>query len=409
MQINGTRLWDSLMQMATIGATSKGGNSRLALTEEDHQGRDLFIEWCQDEGMTIKRDLIGNLFAVRQGINPELPPIVMGSHLDTQPKGGKFDGIYGVLSALEVIRTLNENNIQTPQNLEIAVWMNEEGARFSPAMQGSAVFIKELSLESAYKQTDHNNISVIDSLNATQQLGDLPLSRPFNAYFEAHIEQGPILENNGSSIGIVTGGQAILWFDIIIKGFPLHAGTTPMLMRKDPLMGTAVILTAIESKAKQLDKGLLTVGEISINTPSRNTIPDEVKFTLDIRHPDLAKLDQLKADIENIIQNISEERGLSYEIQEIWRSPAIAFDTECVELVKNAVKHFDYKAEEIISGAGHDAIHLAKHCPTTMIFIPCEKGISHNETENITPEDATQGANVLLNAVYMRTSPTTTC
>lgn len=402
MQINGTRLWDSLMQMATIGATSKGGNSRLALTEEDKLGRDLFIQWCQEAGLSIQRDLIGNLFAVRAGQDSSLPPIVMGSHLDTQPKGGKFDGIYGVLSALEVVRTLNEHDIQTPQNLEIAVWMNEEGARFSPAMQGSAVFIKELALESAYQQTDHDNISVIDSLNATQQMGDLPLARPFNAYFEAHIEQGPVLEQNGSSIGIVTGGQAILWFDISIQGFPLHAGTTPMHLRKDPLMGTAEILTAIEKETQLLDKGLSTVGEIGISTPSRNTIPDQVNFTLDIRHPDLARLDQLKDAIEGIIQRITEQRALTYQMTELWRSPAIAFDAKCIELVRNAVKHFDYNAEEIISGAGHDAIHLAKHCPTTMIFIPCEKGISHNEAESITEDHATQGANVLLHAVHTR-------
>lgn len=402
MQINSTRLWDSLMQMATIGATSKGGNSRLALTEEDRQGRDLFIQWCQDEGMTIQRDLIGNLFAVRKGKDQSLPPIVMGSHLDTQPKGGKFDGIYGVLSALEVIRTFNEHNIQTPQNLEIAVWMNEEGARFSPAMQGSAVFIEELSLAEAYQQTDHNDISVIEALTATQQMGDLPLARQFNAYFEAHIEQGPILEQNGSSIGIVTGGQAILWFDISIQGFALHAGTTPMHLRKDPLMGTAEILTAIENEAKLLDKGLLTVGEIDIVTPSRNTIPDQVNFTLDIRHPDLQRLDQLKASIEQIIQRITEQRELTYEIKELWRSPAIEFDPECVNLVRFATQHFNYNAEEIISGAGHDAIHLAKHCPTTMIFIPCEKGISHNESENISPEDAEKGANVLLHVIYLR-------
>lgn len=402
MQINSTRLWDSLMQMATIGATSKGGNSRLALTEEDRQGRDLFIQWCQDEGMTIQRDLIGNLFAVRKGKDQSLPPIVMGSHLDTQPKGGKFDGIYGVLSALEVIRTFNEHNIQTPQNLEIAVWMNEEGARFSPAMQGSAVFIEELSLTEAYQQTDHNDISVIEALTATQQMGDLPLARQFNAYFEAHIEQGPILEQNGSSIGIVTGGQAILWFDISIQGFALHAGTTPMHLRKDPLMGTAEILTAIENEAKLLDKGLLTVGEIDIVTPSRNTIPDQVNFTLDIRHPDLQRLDQLKASIEQIIQRITEQRELTYEIKELWRSPAIEFDPECVNLVRFATQHFNYNAEEIISGAGHDAIHLAKHCPTTMIFIPCEKGISHNESENISPEDAEKGANVLLHVIYLR-------
>lgn len=402
MQINSTRLWDSLMQMATIGATSKGGNSRLALTEEDRQGRDLFIQWCQDEGMTIQRDLIGNLFAVRKGKDQSLPPIVMGSHLDTQPKGGKFDGIYGVLSALEVIRTFNEHNIQTPQNLEIAVWMNEEGARFSPAMQGSAVFIEELSLTEAYQQTDHNDISVIEALTATQQMGDLPLARQFNAYFEAHIEQGPILEQNGSSIGIVTGGQAILWFDISIQGFALHAGTTPMHLRKDPLMGTAEILTAIENETKLLDKGLLTVGEIDIVTPSRNTIPDQVNFTLDIRHPDIQRLDQLKASIEQIIQRITEQRELTYEIKELWRSPAIAFDPECVNLVRFATQHFNYNAEEIISGAGHDAIHLAKHCPTTMIFIPCEKGISHNESENISPEDAEKGANVLLHVIYLR-------
>lgn len=402
MQVNGTRLWKSLMDMATIGATDKGGNCRLALTAEDKQGRELFIQWCEEEKLSIKRDVIGNLFAVRLGENPDLPPIVMGSHLDTQPKGGKFDGIYGVLSALEAIRTLNENQISTEQNLEIAVWMNEEGARFSPAMQGSAVFIGELPLNEAYQQTDHDGISVMDALLNTQQMGDLPIQRAFDSYFEAHIEQGPILENNSSNIGVVTGGQAILWFDIIIQGFPLHAGTTPMHLRKDPLIGTAEILTTIETAARHIDKCLLTVGEIKIKTPSRNTIPDQITFTLDIRHPDLHQLDKFQADITKIIQMITTQRHLSFQMREIWRSPAIAFDDQCIELVRSAAKQQKYSITEMISGAGHDAIHLAKHCPTTMIFIPCEKGMSHNELENITQLDATQGANVLLHAVLNR-------
>lgn len=402
MRINQDRLWDSLMEMAKIGATSKGGSSRLALSKEDKVGRDLFVSWCESIGMEIHRDPIGNLFAVYPGNNRQAAPIVMGSHLDTQPKGGRFDGVYGVLAALEVIRTLYENEIRPNHDIEIAVWMNEEGARFSPAMLGSEVFIGELSLEKALGIKDVNGISVADALAETGEAGSSAFKRHLDSYFELHIEQGPILEDLNKEIGVVTGGQAIAWLDVEMLGRAQHAGTTPMRYRKDAMLGVSAFLLEIESYVADIDDALLTIGEINIPFCSRNTIAGTVNFTLDIRHPKTDKVKEMVARVREIAEEVAEKRALEVTLEDVWLSPAIPFDESCVNLVRDAVKELGFSNIEMISGAGHDAIHLAKHCPTTMIFIACKDGISHNEAESITEVDAANGTNVLLRAVMKR-------
>jgi len=402
MRINQDRLWDSLMEMAKIGATSKGGSSRLALSKEDKVGRDLFVSWCESIGMEIHRDPIGNLFAIYSGNNRQAAPIVMGSHLDTQPKGGRFDGVYGVLAALEVIRTLHENEIKPNHDIEIAVWMNEEGARFSPAMLGSEVFIGELSLEKALGIKDVNGISVADALAETGEAGSSAFKRHLDSYFELHIEQGPILEDLNKEIGVVTGGQAIAWLDVEMLGRAQHAGTTPMRYRKDAMLGVSAFLLEIESYVADIDDALLTIGEINIPFCSRNTIAGTVNFTLDIRHPKTDKVKEMVARVREIAEEVAEKRALEVTLEDVWLSPAIPFDESCVNLVRDAVKELGFSNIEMISGAGHDAIHLAKHCPTTMIFIACKDGISHNEAESITEVDAANGTNVLLRAVMKR-------
>lgn len=402
MRINQDRLWDSLMEMAKIGATSKGGSSRLALSKEDKVGRDLFVSWCESIGMEIHRDPIGNLFAVYPGNNRQAAPIVMGSHLDTQPKGGRFDGVYGVLAALEVIRTLHDNEIRPNHDIEIAVWMNEEGARFSPAMLGSEVFIGELSLEKALGIKDVNGISVADALAETGEAGSSAFKRHLDSYFELHIEQGPILEDLNKEIGVVTGGQAIAWLDVEMLGRAQHAGTTPMRYRKDAMLGVSAFLLEIESYVADIDDALLTIGEINIPFCSRNTIAGTVNFTLDIRHPKTDKVKEVVARVREIAEEVAEKRALEVTLEDVWLSPAIPFDESCVNLVRDAVKELGFSNIEMISGAGHDAIHLAKHCPTTMIFIACKDGISHNEAESITEVDAANGTNVLLRAVMKR-------
>lgn len=403
LEINAERLWNSLMAMADIGATPGGGNSRLALTPEDRDGRTLFAHWCQEAGLTLTRDPIGNLFARREGQDPAAPPVVMGSHLDTQPKGGRFDGVYGVLAALEVIRCLNEAAIVTRNPLEIAVWTNEEGARFTPAMLGSAVFVGALPLERALATRDRQGISLGEALARTEQAGERPLGRPFAAYFEAHIEQGPVLEAMDVPIGVVTGGQAICWLDIRVEGTAAHAGTTPMPMRKDALFGIGEMLLALEELAREFaPEGLVTVGQLDIAQASRNTIAGQVDWTLDLRHPDDTRLAALEAAARERLTAIAARRELTLAIERHWLSPATPFDPACIAAVRTAVQALDYPYREIISGAGHDAIHLARHCPTTMIFIPCRDGLSHNEAEWAEPEHVAQGASVLLNAVLTR-------
>ncbi|CAI8778803.1 Zn-dependent hydrolase [Pseudomonas chlororaphis] len=403
LKINGERLWASLMAMAEIGATARGGSCRLALSEDDKAGRELFARWCLEAGMSLSVDPIGNLFARRPGSDPDAAPVMMGSHLDTQPEGGRFDGVYGVLAGLEVVRRLNDLQIQTRKPLEVAVWTNEEGARFTPAMFGSAVFTGIMDLETALAVRDADGISVAEALHATGYAGTRPLGGAVDAYFEAHIEQGPILEDNAKSIGVVSGGQAIRWLDVQVEGMAAHAGTTPMPLRKDALYGAAQMILAIETLATDFaPEGLTTVGELSIAKSSRNTIPGLLQFTVDLRHHRDSAIESMEQEVLARLGAIAEQRQLEVTISPHWISPATPFDADCVAAVQQAVDGLGYAQQSIVSGAGHDAIHLARFCPTAMVFIPCVGGLSHNEAEDVLPEDVRQGTDVLLNAVLAR-------
>jgi N-carbamoyl-L-amino-acid hydrolase len=403
LQINGPRLWQSLMDMAKIGATPRGGVRRLALTEDDQRGRDLFAQWCRAANLSVSIDQVGNLFARRAGTDPHAAPVLIGSHLDTQPEGGRFDGVYGVLAALELVRTLNDASITTEKPIEIVSWTNEEGARFTPAMLGSAVFTGATPLADALAKQDAQNITLADALTATGYRGTRATGTPVDAYFEAHIEQGPILEANRTTIGVVTGGQAIRWLDVTVTGMAAHAGTTPMPYRKDALFAAAQIALELERiAANYAPRGLTTIGQIGIPNASRNTIAAQVSFTVDLRHHDDNEVDKMTQDLRDACSRIAAERGVQASVDTYWRSPATPFDRDCVALVQQAADALGYTNERIVSGAGHDAILLARHCPTAMVFIPCVGGLSHNEAEDALPDDVAQGANVLLNAVLAR-------
>lgn len=403
LRVNGERLWQNLMEMAAIGATDKGGNSRLTLSPEDSAGRRKFIADCQQLGMTVTSDAIGNLFCRYAGTDSRADAVVMGSHLDTQPKGGRFDGVYGVLAALEVIRTFSDAGIRPKRSVEIAIWTNEEGARFTPAMMGSAVFAGIMPLAEALARQDSDGISVERALKQEQWAGESPFGRPFDAYFEAHIEQGPVLEASQRTIGVVTGGQAIRWLDITVEGHSAHAGTTPMASRRDALLAVAAMAAELEKVAERFaPEGMLTIGELTIASPSRNTIPGSITLSLDLRHPDDEVLARFDSECRLVLAAVAEGRGVQVTVKQHWLSAATPFDSDCVDRVDSAARQLGYAHQRIISGAGHDAIHIAKHCPTTMIFIPCAGGISHNEAESIEPDHAEQGANVLLQAVWGR-------
>jgi N-carbamoyl-L-amino-acid hydrolase len=405
LKVNGDRLWSTLMEMAQVGGTPIGGVRRLALTEEDAAGRTLFAKWCIEAGMTLSVDRVGNLFARRAGRLPDASPVASGSHLDTQPEGGRFDGVYGVLAALEVARTMNDAGIETDKPFEIVVWTNEEGARFTPAMLGSAAFAGVMPLEQALAAQDAAGVSVADALTATGYRGERAVpGTVFDAYFEAHIEQGPILEENGVPIGVVTGGQAIRWLDVRVKGQAAHAGTTPMRFRRDAMFAASEMALALEALATEFaPQGLVTIGEVGVRNASRNTIAADLTFTVDLRHHEDMRIEAMEAAVRDRFQAIAGRRGVAVEIAQHWVSPATPFDAACVAAVQDAVTALDYPNQRIVSGAGHDAIHVAKHCPTAMIFIPCVDGLSHNEAEDALPEDCTRGADVLLNAVLART------
>ncbi|MEA3102596.1 Zn-dependent hydrolase [Caballeronia mineralivorans] len=404
LKIDGPRLWASLITMAQIGATPKGGVRRLALTDDDRRSRALFVRWCVEAGMTVRIDEVGNLFARREGSNGKAKAVLIGSHLDTQPEGGRFDGVYGVLAALEVVRTLNDQGLSTEKPIEIVSWTNEEGARFTPAMLGSAVFVGATPLAAALQTRDAEGVTLREALKQIGYAGTRGHGvESVDSYFEAHIEQGPILESHGNPIGVVTGGQAIRWLDVEVTGVAAHAGTTPMPYRKDALFASAAMALELEAIAQRFAPlGLVTIGQVEVPNSSRNTIAGCVAFSVDLRHPDDTQIDAMEREVRELFGKIAEDRGLKADISTYWKSPATPFDTECVELVEEAAKGFGYAHERIVSGAGHDAIHLARHVPTAMVFIPCVDGLSHNEAEDALPEDVTCGANVLINAVLAR-------
>lgn len=401
LRINGQRLWDSLMEMARIGATGRGGCNRQALTDEDRQGRDLFVSWCKAAGCGISIDEMGNIFARRPGIDDSLPPVITGSHLDTQPTGGKFDGVYGVLAGLEVMRTLQDAGVATRAPLEVVVWTNEEGARFAPAMVGSGVWAGEMSRDEIYAITDKSGKSFGEELERIGYKGDLPARpKPVRAAFEAHIEQGPILEAEQLQIGVLTGVQGCRWYDLVIVGQPVHAGPTPMEVRRDPFMAALPILQyCYDLAASHAPWGRATFGDIRAEPGSRNTVPEKLVVSVDLRHPDPAVLDDMDRQFRDFVEETCLHKRLDGLVEELWHMPVTVFDRDCVEAVRSATRELGYSHMEMVSGAGHDSLYVAKVAPTSMIFVPCEDGISHNEAENARPEDLEAGCNVLLQAM----------
>ncbi len=404
LTIDGTRLWDSLMDLARIGATEKGGVNRQALTDLDRAGRDLFVQWCEAAGCTVGVDGVGNIFARRAGRDDDLAPVMMGSHLDTQPTGGKFDGAYGVLAGLEVIRALADADYLTRRPIEVVAWTNEEGCRFTPAMAGSGVFAGTLAEADLTATPDRDGLRFSDELVRIGYAGPEPVGgRDVAAFFEVHIEQGPILEAEERTIGIVTGAQALHWYDITLTGRESHAGTTPMERRRDALNGAARIVAAVNQAGEaRCPHGRATVGELHVSPNSRNTIPGRVFLTVDLRHPDAEAVAAMAKTVTDAARATAADLGLDLEIEDAMRLPAVAFDAACVAAVAAGAEALGLSHMEIVSGAGHDACNIAKVAPAGMIFVPCADGISHNETESATPDDCAAGCAVLLNAVVAR-------
>jgi N-carbamoyl-L-amino-acid hydrolase len=399
LKVNSDRLWDSLMEMAKIGATKKGGCKRLALTDLDKQGRELYIKWAEEAGCTVKVDQVGNIMCTRPGTERGLAPVGTGSHLDTQPSGGKFDGVFGVLAGLEVVRSLNDHNIKTKHPIEISVWTNEEGSRFAPAMMGSGVVSGRFTLQEILDTTDVDGIRLGDELERIGFAGTHPVrERDFHAFFEAHIEQGPYLEAEEKQIGVVTGGQGQRWYNAVLTGRESHAGTTPMHLRNDALIASAQLTLKVEEIAKAHPPGCGTVGFMQVLPNSRNTIPGQISMSIDLRHPideDLTAMDvALKAAIAEI-----EGQGVSIALDPFWYYEPIHFNEACVDAVRQATVDLGYEHMDIIAGAGHDACYVADFAPTSMIFTPCLNGISHNEIESTTQEECEAGCSVLLNAM----------
>lgn len=403
IRVNGERLWQRLMEMAQIGGTPKGGVCRVALTDEDKVGRDLFVEWCEQAGCRVMVDQMGSIFARRAGVRNDLPPVMAGSHLDSQPTGGKFDGALGVLAALEVIETLNDHGIVTDAPLEIVSWTNEEGARFAPAMVAAGVFAGVFDLAYGLSRTDEEGRSIGEELKRIGYAGEVPVGRDsmtIKAFFELHIEQGPILEAAGKQIGVVTDVQGTRWYDLVLEGKEAHAGPTPMSHRRDPVQVALPILQRLYGLADQYaPHARVTIGGIRAEPGVINTVPGRLTIKVDMRHPEAAILNGMHDAFKAIVQAESQKASLPARIEEVWHSPPVAFAPECVQAVRQAAATIGAPAIEIISGAGHDAVYLSRVAPTSMIFIPCQDGLSHNELEHITQEDAIAGTNVLLHAM----------
>jgi beta-ureidopropionase / N-carbamoyl-L-amino-acid hydrolase len=403
-RVDGARLWDSLMAMAEIGATPKGGVKRLALSEEDRAGRARFAAWCGALGLVLRVDAMGNMFARREGRDPARLPVLMGSHLDSQPTGGKFDGALGVLAGLEVMRTLADLGIATEAPIELVNWTDEEGSRFGRSLMGSGVWAGVYPEATALALRDQAGVSVGEALAAIGARGAHP-ARPFAAdsYFELHIEQGPILEREGAAIGIVTGAQAQVWYDAVVTGQDAHAGTTPPSARRDALVAAASVIGLVDRLMRARgEDGRGTVGQLEVRPSSRNVIPGEVRFSIEFRHPDEGEIAALAEAFPREAEALVRETGCGLALTELFRIPAQPFDAGCVALVRAAAARLGAPAREIISGAGHDAVYVARHVPTAMIFTPCAGGLSHNEAESITPGEAAAGCQVLLEAVLAR-------
>lgn len=400
LQIDAARLWDALMETATIGGTAKGGIRRLTLSDEDRRVRDWFKATCEGLGCTVHVDEVGNMFAVRPGRNNALLPIAMGSHLDTQPTGGKFDGVLGVLSAIEALRAMVAAGYETNAPIAIANWTNEEGSRFAPAMLASGVYAGVFTPDYAWSREDRDGVTFADALDAIGYRGiEKAGERRFQAMFELHIEQGPILEDQNTMIGVVKGVQGMRWYEVTVSGQDAHTGATPMYLRRNALLGAARMIDRIDAIGQAYPGAVATVGLIENRPNSRNVIPGEVFFTVDLRHPDERDLHRMELDFRAALPEVMEPLTLAFEERMIWNSPAVSFDANLIDCVRAGVAKSGYTSRDMASGAGHDAAYTARVMPTVMIFVPCAGGISHNEAESTTREECAAGAQVLLNAV----------
>ncbi|WP_303812503.1 M20 family metallo-hydrolase [Apibacter mensalis] len=401
LHINSKRLQTWLADFATIGGTPNGGVHRLTLTDLDKQARDLFVSLAKKAGCSIKIDAMGNIFARRPGEDNRLSPVLIGSHIDSQPLGGKYDGIYGVLAALEVVYSLNDHNIKTDRPIDVVSWTNEEGSRFAPAMIGSAVFSGLTTLQDGWSCRDSEGNTIKQELERIGYAGNDNFSNyKIHASLELHIEQGPILENHNELIGIVTGALGQKWYDVEFTGMASHAGTTPMEVRQDALLGLAEAVLEVNTIGKnEKPEGRATVGMVKITPNSRNVISDKAWFSVEFRHPSEKGLQRMDQQLSEKVHQIAEKLNLTYSIRPILSFPPLPFDKTCIEVVRKVAQNLNYPHRTMVSGAGHDSCNISKIAPTSMIFIPCIKGISHNEKEEIKPEWMSAGANVLLNAV----------
>ena len=400
-RIDGSRLWDSLMQMAQIGPGIAGGNNRQTLTDADAEGRRLFQRWCEEAGMSMGVDRMGSMFMRHEGAEPDLAPVYIGSHLDTQPTGGKFDGVLGVLSGLEVIRAIRDMGIRTRRPIVVVNWTNEEGARFAPAMLASGVYAGIHDEDYANTREDAEGKRFGDELDRIGWRGSEEVGgRPMHAMFEYHIEQGPILEAEGKEIGVVTHGQGLWWLQITLTGKEAHTGSTPMAMRVNAGLGMARIIEAVHRIAMDHQPNAVgAVGQANVWPNSRNVIPGRAVFTVDLRSPELEKLTAMRARLEAEAPLIAAELGLGIEIEPVGHFDPVTFDPALVEVVRGAAGRLGYSHMNIVSGAGHDACWINRVAPTVMIMCPCVDGLSHNEAEEISPEWAAAGADVLLHSV----------
>ncbi|HCO55402.1 MAG TPA: Zn-dependent hydrolase [Pelagibacterium sp.] len=401
LKVNGDRLWDSIMEMARIGPGVAGGNNRQTLTDADKVGRELFQRWCDEAGLEMGVDKMGTMFARREGTDPDALPVYVGSHLDTQPTGGKYDGVLGVLGGLELIRTLNDLDIKTKHPIVVTNWTNEEGTRFAPAMLASGVFAGVHELDWAYDRVDAKGLKFGDELKRIGWVGDEEVgTRKMKAFFELHIEQGPILEAEGKDIGVVTHGQGLWWLQVTLTGKDAHTGSTPMPMRKNAGLGMARMTELVHQIAmSHQPEAVGAIGHCDVYPNSRNVIPGKVVFTIDFRTPHQEVLDAMKARFEAEAPKIAEELGLGMEIEVAGHFDPVTFDEGCVTAVRNAAERLGYSHRDIVSGAGHDACWINKLYPTAMVMCPCVDGLSHNEAEDISKEWATAGADVLMHAV----------
>ncbi len=400
-RVNGERLWDSLMEMAEIGPGVAGGNNRQTLTDADAEGRRLFQSWCEAAGMSMALDRMGNMFMRLEGADPDADPVMIGSHLDTQPTGGRFDGVLGVLAGLEVVRTIRDMGVTPRRPIVVVNWTNEEGARFAPAMLASGVFAGIHTEDYANSRVDAAGKRFGDELDRIGWRGDEPVGgRPIHAMFEYHIEQGPILEAEGREIGVVTHGQGLWWLEVTLTGKDAHTGSTPMAMRVNAGLGMARIIEAVHRIAMDHQPAAVgAVGQANVWPNSRNVIPGKAVFTVDFRSPDLGKLNAMRARLEEEAAVIAGDLGLGISIEPVGHFDPVTFDPKLVEVVRGAAERLGYSHMDIVSGAGHDACWINRVAPTVMIMCPCVDGLSHNEAEEITPEWAAAGADVLLNAV----------